>query len=582
MNCPAALRWSLPLAGVSVVSMALAQLAFSQSPQIAIQPGETSVLVSIKRLNQPAIDLRVAQAPTSRKVPAQLVGNQLDGVRALEEGPVHEAFAEPVSANAQQGEVVAQQPPQTIDETPPEYRPDGANIDWIPGYWAWLAERSDYVWVSGLWRAIPPGRAWTPGHWTDVDGGHLWVSGFWSDVEDQQVQYLPYPPESLEQGPSSAAPSDSHFWIPGCWKWEDQRYAWRPGYWSPGHQGWTWVPDHYVYTPSGAVLVSGYWDYPLQQRGWLYAPVAWNSGYKSGDAYTPSRVVNTSSLLGSLFIDKDHGHYYYGRGYANRDRYHPWYDGGHRSYYSPFFGFYAWQYGRDSNQWKHRFDDEQLGAAASPALVDTVDQMQPSQDFDPRGRWNSDFRKLTDDERRNVVDRSRKMEQFRSARSEYESQQRLDPNAHLTRYFDDAGHPRGAYSYVVNDYEPSAFRLKNSSAAEELRHQARNQHELYRQQVDQFNADHRSEFRQPREESDRLRDNFKRQVDELHKQQLHDHNRVQDQIDQQHEMIGEMKVEQRNRIREMQSESRRRTARPHEEQIELDHEAHGSFGRRGP
>ena len=45
-----------------------------------------------------------------------------------------------------------------IDEVPPEYKPEGENVQWIPGYWAWDVAQSDFIWVSGLWRDVPPGR----------------------------------------------------------------------------------------------------------------------------------------------------------------------------------------------------------------------------------------------------------------------------------------------------------------------------------------------------------------------------------------------------------------------------------------
>ena len=53
----------------------------------------------------------------------------------------------------------------------PPRSPQGADVEWIPGYWAWDDERNDYLWISGIWRDIPPGRQWVPGYWSQVDGG---------------------------------------------------------------------------------------------------------------------------------------------------------------------------------------------------------------------------------------------------------------------------------------------------------------------------------------------------------------------------------------------------------------------------
>jgi len=71
----------------------------------------------------------------------------------LTQGPVHEAFAEPVDLQAQQGLVAQSQPPPEIVEEPPAEKPVGRRFVWVPGYWAWDPQRQGYVWVSGCWRA---------------------------------------------------------------------------------------------------------------------------------------------------------------------------------------------------------------------------------------------------------------------------------------------------------------------------------------------------------------------------------------------------------------------------------------------
>jgi hypothetical protein len=81
-----------------------------------------------------------------------------EGIEVLTRGPVHEAFAETISFDPQPGVIVEKPAPEAIEEMPPEQKPEGANVDWIPGYWAWDDERSDYLWVSGIWRSLPPGR----------------------------------------------------------------------------------------------------------------------------------------------------------------------------------------------------------------------------------------------------------------------------------------------------------------------------------------------------------------------------------------------------------------------------------------
>ena len=116
------------------------------------------------------------------------------GVEVLTRGPVHEAFAETVTFDPEPGVVAPKAPPVSIEELPPEQRPEGTNVAWIPGYWAWDDERTDFLWVSGIWRALPPGRQWMPGYWAKSRAGSQWTSGYWADAKATEVEYLPEPP----------------------------------------------------------------------------------------------------------------------------------------------------------------------------------------------------------------------------------------------------------------------------------------------------------------------------------------------------------------------------------------------------
>src|SRR5579871_4225498 len=96
----------------------------------------------------------------SRSAAQTAPGSGDDGVEVLTRGPVHEAFAEAVDANPQATPAVSKKPPEPIPELPPEQKPEGDKVEWISGYWAWDADRNDYIWVSGFWRTPPPGRVW--------------------------------------------------------------------------------------------------------------------------------------------------------------------------------------------------------------------------------------------------------------------------------------------------------------------------------------------------------------------------------------------------------------------------------------
>ena len=165
-----------------------------------------------------------------------------EGPQVLTRGPVHEAFAEPVTYNPEPGIIAPKAPPPAIEELPPDQRPEGSNVVWIPGYWAWDNDRSDFIWVSGIWRNVPAGRQWVPGYWARSGQGYQWTCGYWADSQVNDVEYLPEPPESVEAGPNVAEPTPDSIWLPGCWMWEQNRYAWRPGYWAAAQPDWIWVP----------------------------------------------------------------------------------------------------------------------------------------------------------------------------------------------------------------------------------------------------------------------------------------------------------------------------------------------------
>ena len=238
--------------------------------------------------------------------------------QVLTRGPVHEAFAGIVTFNPEPGVVVPKAPPEAIEEIPPDERPEGDNVTWIPGYWAWDDERGDFLWISGIWRALPPGRQWIAGYWGQTADGYQWTSGYWADAAAKETTYLPEPPATVESGPNIEAPSSDYGWTPGCWVWRQQRYAWRPGYWAQGRANWNWMPAHYVWTPRGYVFVDGYWDYTVARRGVAFAPVAFGAGVygRPGYTYSPSIVIDLALVTEQLFLRPHYQHYYFGDYYA--------------------------------------------------------------------------------------------------------------------------------------------------------------------------------------------------------------------------------------------------------------------------
>jgi hypothetical protein len=281
---------------------------------------------------------------------------QQSGVEVLARGPVHEAYAQPAESRPEAGPVISKQPPAAIDEMPPEQKPEGDDVEWIAGYWAWDDDSRDFIWISGFWRDAPPGRNWMPGHWQQVDQGWQWVSGFWARENTEQVEYLPPPPETVERGPATPAPEVNATYVPGIWMWNDARYLWRPGFWLPFRPGWVWVPAHYVWTPVGFIFVEGYWDMPLHERGLLFSPVRFARGVVDERfVYVPQYVVQTDFLMTALFVRPAFRDYFFGdyfdRVYVDRG-FVPWVDyrpfrnaslvDANFTYYRQRFGGQAW------------------------------------------------------------------------------------------------------------------------------------------------------------------------------------------------------------------------------------------------
>ncbi|MBU6294742.1 MAG: YXWGXW repeat-containing protein, partial [Planctomycetes bacterium] len=237
-----------------------------------------------------------------------------DGQTA-DKGPIHEAFAQPLDAKSVRGPLLSKQPPQAIREEPPEDKPEGDNVAWIDGYWHHDADRDDYLWISGFWRQFPPGQKWIPGHFQQESGGWRWYSGYWQ--AEEQVDQEPesdQPPASLDIGPSIPAPRADMIWAPGFHVRRDRVWVWRPGTWISYRPGWVWNPARWVFTRRGFVFVQGYWDYPLEYRGVIYAPVYYPPAVvvRPGFFHRPSVVIVNSDLSCGLFSRPGFGNYYFG------------------------------------------------------------------------------------------------------------------------------------------------------------------------------------------------------------------------------------------------------------------------------
>ncbi|MGB8657931.1 MAG: hypothetical protein WCE90_09130 [Candidatus Zixiibacteriota bacterium] len=282
----------------------------------------------------------------------------------LTRGPVHEAFDEPVILQNQAGIVVPKRPPANIEEIPPAERPEGDHYVWVPGYWSWDEDRNDYIWVSACWRAAPPNMTWVPGYWSQVTEGWEWVAGFWTQADNREMEYLPTPPAAGDEQPPGPPPSPDDIWVPPCQYWYQGQYVLRPGYWLAERPDWVWVPSYYVWTPRGYTFCNGHWDYPLEDRGVLFAPVYFPPSVygQPGFSYSPSVVVDLGGLMANLFSYPRYCHYYFGDYYDDSylsfgifpqfevERMHTWYD--------PMYVYDRWHHRQDEPRWEEQQQQE--------------------------------------------------------------------------------------------------------------------------------------------------------------------------------------------------------------------------------
>lgn len=235
--------------------------------------------------------------------------------KPLEKGPIHEAYAQPFEAKPVLGPLLKKKPPEPLKEVPPDDKPQGKDVRWMDGYWLWDEERDDYIWVSGFWRQVPPGKEWVQGRFEPLEGQWRWIPGYWRDQQIDQEEFVDEPPPVIpEVGPSIPAPNPQMTWASGYWVRQGPRWAWRPGVWIAHRPGWVWHPGRWIFARFGFTFVPGYWDYALEYRGLLYSPVYYTPVVyqRPGFFHRPRYVVCYEDLPCGLFYRRGFGTYYYG------------------------------------------------------------------------------------------------------------------------------------------------------------------------------------------------------------------------------------------------------------------------------
>jgi WXXGXW repeat (2 copies) len=328
---------------------------------IARRPSRVALSTAVTLLASAAFNY--GQAPDSSTAPPVPAAELPAGSELLTQGPVHEAFAKPVPTDPQAPLVISQQPPAVLQEVPPSEKPAGANIVWVPGYWAWDETRNDFIWVSGCWRNAPPNTYWVPGHWLQLDSGWEWIAGFWKPLGAQgqpEIEYLPAPPAAFEAEAVGSPPTPDQIWVPGCWYWSEGHYIQRHGYWMAPQLGWVWVPSHYAWTPRGYIFASGHWDHDFDNRGVLFSPVYFPAPVRVqvGFVFSPGLCVDLGMLQLNLFVNPRYNHYCFGDYYDasyQRAGIYPWFQCQTlHTWYDPLFVYNKWHFEHTDPGWATR------------------------------------------------------------------------------------------------------------------------------------------------------------------------------------------------------------------------------------
>ncbi len=199
------------------------------------------------------------------------------------------------------------------------------------------------------------------------------MQGFWVEEVAESIVYLPSPPATIENGPSSPSPGIDHFYIPGNWSQSLTGYQWNVGYWHPLQDDFIWLPSHTVWTPRGYIFVNGYWDRRLPLRGLCFAPVFIPRATYSrpGWSLRPNVVLNSQVVLHNLFVQPGYNHYLFGDYYglpSNRRNVIPAYVyHQRRGSYDPLLSFYTVYNGRQGQDLIRWYDDQHADLDRNPS-----------------------------------------------------------------------------------------------------------------------------------------------------------------------------------------------------------------------
>jgi len=285
--------------------------------------------------------------------------------------------------------------------------------------------------------------------------GWEWVAGFWTAADVDEIEYLPAPPAPVGLEPPGPPPSADRIWVPGCWYRREGRYVHRSGYWLQPRADWVWVPSHYEWTPRGYVFCQGHWDYALERRGVLFAPVYFpRSAYgRSGFTYSPTIAIDVDALRVNLFVYPRYSHYYFGDYYDDayvRVGIYPRFESARRhTYYDPIYLHDRWRNQRTEPRWEDRqrqeYDRRRDDRDLRPARTYREQEARLAKMPEPqrRGRQMAQpltvavasretplkFERIKPDTRQKIANQASQMHKLREERNRWEAAAEDHPKA---------------------------------------------------------------------------------------------------------------------------------------------------------
>ena len=246
-------------------------------------------------------------------------------------GPVHEAFVQRNEGKPEIGVAIGKQPPPPLPERPPEQHPTTRTWSGFPAIGHGTPTATILCGSAARFAIRLRDAAGCPAIGQILPRAGIGRRGSGPRKINAHLRYTPEPPAPLEDGPTTPPPDDNSTYIPGYWFYNEADQALRLAarFLGAMRAGQIWTNPQYSWAPGGYAFCDGYWDYPLDNRGLLYAPAyfptpLWNN---PGWFYRPSYIVALGAFFNSGFYRPGYNNFFFGNYYGNNYAslgYRPW------------------------------------------------------------------------------------------------------------------------------------------------------------------------------------------------------------------------------------------------------------------